>query len=102
VRTRELLVTAVLLAGACTHPKPPPPTRPLRIQDSPPEQQDALNGAARLGLEAEQQRWQIEAAKELDHIKADQKETAASHKTVIPMPAPQTGGRTAPDGGSSD
>jgi hypothetical protein len=101
VRLRDAVALAMLTA-ACARPKPPPPTRPLRIQDSPPEQKDALNSAAGLGLQAEEYRWQIEAAKELKRWEAEQKEAAARHKEVIPMPSPQTGGRSSADGGAPD
>ncbi|HVU52768.1 MAG TPA: hypothetical protein VHL80_18935 [Polyangia bacterium] len=94
-------VALVVLMAACARPKPPP-APPPRIQDSPPEQREALNGAARLGLEAEEQRWNIEAAKERKRQAAEREEAAASHKTVIPMPAPQTGGRSKADGGAPD
>jgi hypothetical protein len=95
------MAVAVLLTAACARPKPPP-APPARIQDSPPEQREALNEAARLGLEPEERRWNIEAAKERKRIAAAREEEAASHKTVIPMPSPQTGGRPSADGGAGD
>jgi hypothetical protein len=100
VRLREL-GAVVVLAAACARPKPPP-APPPRIQDSPPEQIAALNNAARLGLEPEERRWNIEAAKERKRLEAERREEASSHKTVIPMPSPQTGGRASADAGVPD
>jgi hypothetical protein len=100
VKLRAVLALAVMVA-ACARPKPPP-APPPRIQDSPPEQIAALNNAARLGLEPEERRWNIEAAKERKRIEAERQDEAASHKTVIPMPSVQTGGRPSYDGGAGD
>jgi hypothetical protein len=74
---------------------------PPRIHDSPPEQIEALNDAARLGLQAEEQRWQIEAAKELKAGEEYRKEQAAKKTSVIPMGPPNDGGWFA-DGGHGD
>jgi outer membrane PBP1 activator LpoA protein len=92
------VVALALLAAACTHAKPLP-ENPPRIQASPPEQAAALNAAARLGLEAEEQRWQIDAAKELKRQEADRQQSA-NNKTVIPMPSMNDGG--ASDGGPDE
>jgi hypothetical protein len=58
------LSTALLLASCATGPKPPAPTP--RSADSAPEKQAAMRAAAPHSLELEQndERWQIEAAKE--------------------------------------
>jgi hypothetical protein len=85
----------VLLTTACARPKPEPATPP-RIPDSAPEQSAALNYAARLGLEAEEQRWGIEAAKERKR-QADEEAESRKKTAVIPMPAPNDS-----DGGSAD
>jgi hypothetical protein len=73
---------------------------PPRLPESPPEQKAALDDAARLGLQAETQRWQIEAAKELKRIEAYRAEQK-SNKIVIPMPAPNDSGVFG-DGGTAD
>jgi hypothetical protein len=79
------VVALTLLTAACARTKPQS-TNPPRIQDSPPEQAAALNAASHLELEPEEQRWQIEAAKERKRQQADRAETNRD-KAVIPMPS---------------
>jgi hypothetical protein len=76
---------------------------PPRIHDSRREQIDALNDAARLGLQVERHRWQIEAAQELKDAAAWRKEKAEqeSRAAVIPMPPPNDSGAFV-DGGHAD
>ena len=102
VISRALVVLAVLVT-ACARPKPQP-AMPPRLPESPTEQKAALNNAARLGLQAEEQRWQIEAAKERKEIQAYRAEQR-SNKILIPMPAPNDSGVFGDggvDGGSAD
>ena len=80
-------VAAACVGTACARPRPQP-ANPPRIQDSPPEQRAALDSAARLGLDAEKDRWGIEKSEERKRQARDREEQQNSHKAVIPMPAP--------------
>jgi hypothetical protein len=98
------MVLAVLVA-ACARPPKPLPKPPARIMDSPPEQRYALNEAAQLGINVENRRFGYDQEKEVERLKkeeAEQKVAPATRISVIPMPAPQTGGRPSPDGGAID
>jgi hypothetical protein len=92
-------VALVVLGAACARPRPQP-ANPPRIQDSPPEQRAALDSAARLGLDAEKERWGIEKSEERKRQARDREEEQKSHKAVIPMPAP--GGVPAIHDGGTD
>jgi hypothetical protein len=90
----------LVLTAACARPKPQPASPP-RIPDSSPEQIAALNNAARLGLEPEEQRWGIEAAKERKREADDRAEERRKRTALIPMPAPNDSGVFG-DGGGAD
>jgi hypothetical protein len=95
------VVLVALACCACARPKPKPESKwPPRVKNSVPEKSDALTAAGTpQHMEAEQQRWGIEAAEDL---KADRKAKAqASPKAVIPMGVPNEQGRPG-DGGAAE
>jgi hypothetical protein len=97
----RILVFVVLTCGACAKPKPKPEAKwPPRVKNSAPEKSDALtNAGTPRHMEAEQQRWGVEAGQDL---KADRKAKAqAGPKAVIPMPPPNEHGRPF-DAGAGD
>lgn len=92
------LVFVALACCACAKPQPKPEAKwPPRVKNSAPEKSDALtNAGTPRHMEAEQNRWGIEAAEDL---KADRKAKAQSGPgAVIPMPPPNEEGRR-PDAG---
>src|SRR5579863_8439980 len=81
-----------LLAAACATKLKPLPQNPPRIPDSPPDRHDSLDEAARLGLEAEKQRWGIEKDQELKRQAQENAEARQETTILIPMPAPNDSG----------
>ena len=79
---RKTFLVTLLAIGCATAPRPR--TESARIKDSPPERAAALRSADRsLGLETEEQRWGIAAARE-------RRELAEQRKTP-PAPPPASG-----------
>jgi len=86
-----------LLALGCAG-APPPHTETARLKDSPPERAAALRAADRpLGLEAEEQRWGIAAARE--RREAAEQRKRAPPAPPAPGPVDLRGGPGAPPAG---
>jgi hypothetical protein len=95
-----LLAVGTADLTACARPKPEP-TTPPRIKDSAPERAAALRGAdGRLKLDAEDERWGVEADKERRR-KAAEEAQGSGRTVVIPMPPPNDSGAFTGDAGTS-
>jgi hypothetical protein len=96
----RIFVFAVLACAACAK-KNPESKSPPRLKDSVPEKSAALrNSGTPRHLEEDDNRWQIENAKQR---KLDQEavQSPAGPKAVIPMPPPNERGRRA-DAGAAE
>jgi hypothetical protein len=87
---------AALVCAACGLRNQKPMAVPPRIPDSPREKRDDIkNLPPPVGLQADEDRWGVEKAKEMKRIKAENKADKASSGALIPMPSPD-GETTAP------
>jgi hypothetical protein len=82
------LTVVVGCAGKPRAPAEAAAARPARIKDSPPESRAALRAAdPKVGAEADEQRWGIEAAREQKQ-RTDQKNRAAAAPAAPPRRPP--------------
>ena len=89
MKVRALVVCVALVSGACGLRNQKPMAVPPRIPDSARERHDdTKNLPPPVGLQADEDRWGVEKAKEMKRIKAENKAKAQSSGALIPMPAP--------------
>ena len=89
MKVRALVFCLGLASAACGLRNQKPMAVPPRIPDSAREKHDDMkNLPPPAGLQADDDRWGVDKAKEMKRIKADNKAKAQSSGALIPMPAP--------------
>jgi hypothetical protein len=93
------LMLGISFPGACATGARPQPQTAARLQDAAPEKIAAQRSAANLGLQADDDRWGVEAARERRR-QSDERKAAAKQRPATPLPAVAAPGpvdlRTAP------